>query len=433
MSSPPVRSLLWNKFNEESARLASEFNQHLDKLALEFKQEIAKISEANHDPSRTDTMGMASNPLNADHVAISSSTHAFESTAPEITGAQADNGSNLDLNLPLYSYKSHSPPPVRLYIRNPMQADVEVSKLTGPLGFDLEWRVIFRKGATQCKTAVLQLSDEHTILIIQLSAMKGVPPKLKTIIEAKEVIKIGVNILNDGRKLLRDFDIEPAGLLELSSLACLVDRARVPTKRMISLQRIVEMYTGHTLSKGPVRISNWEAFLNEEQLEYAANDAHSALKVYTKLMQMAQDKGLNIKPIYQGGMGINYVSDSPLGEPEPKPKPKQAISRVAAVTVTSPESQSTAAQLKSPARRQPMRAYKLWHEEQESLSEICSKLRSPEYPLARSTVITYVVEALKADDTLAFSRKQLKEFAQLDHYSWKRHRRWIETTTRGND
>ncbi|KAF8581808.1 ribonuclease H-like protein [Ramaria rubella] len=362
---------------------------------------------------------MASNPLNAAHVAISNSTHAFKSTTPKLTRSQADNGSNL----PLYSYKLHSPAPVRLYIRDATQADEQVLKLTGPLGFDLEWRVIFRKGATERKTAVLQLSDEHTILIIQLSAMKGVPPKVKTILEAKEVIKMGVNILNDGRKLHRDFCLAPAGLLELSPLACLVDRTRVPTKRMISLQRIVEMYTGYTLSKGPVRTSNWEAFLNEEQLEYAANDAHSALKVYSKLMQMAKDQGLNIKPIStQGAMGITYVSDSPLGEPE------RAIPRFVAVTVTS---QSTTAQLKRPARHQHIRAYKLWHEEQKSLSDICSELRSPENPLAKSTVITYVVEALKADETLLFSRQQLKEFVQLDYYSWKRHGWWIDKTTRG--
>lgn len=42
-----------------------------------------------------------------------------------------------------------------------------------PLGLDMEWRVIFSKSAGERKTAVLQLCDFQTILIIQLSAMKG--------------------------------------------------------------------------------------------------------------------------------------------------------------------------------------------------------------------------------------------------------------------
>ena len=39
----------------------------------------------------------------------------------------------------------------------------------------MEWRVIFSKGASapERKTAVVQICDLQTILIIQLSAMKG--------------------------------------------------------------------------------------------------------------------------------------------------------------------------------------------------------------------------------------------------------------------
>jgi hypothetical protein len=47
---------------------------------------------------------------------------------------------------------------------------------------------------------------------------------------------------------------------------------------------------------------------------------------------------------------------------------------------------------------------------------------------------TYIVEALKADDGLAFSRERLKELAMLDSGSWRRHRWWIgslEDTDRG--
>jgi hypothetical protein len=38
-----------------------------------------------------------------------------------------------------------------------------------PLGLDMEWRVIHRKA--ERKTALVQLSDENIILMIQVSAM----------------------------------------------------------------------------------------------------------------------------------------------------------------------------------------------------------------------------------------------------------------------
>lgn len=41
-----------------------------------------------------------------------------------------------------------------------------------PVGFDLEWRVIFSKNAPMRPVATVQLSDRNMILVIQLSSMK---------------------------------------------------------------------------------------------------------------------------------------------------------------------------------------------------------------------------------------------------------------------
>jgi len=89
----------------------------------------------------------------------------------------------------------------------------------------------------------------------------------KHVISRTNIEHTNQNPIDDGHKLYRDYGVTPAGLLELSHLARLVDPARVTSKRMISLRRIVEMYTGFTLAKGGVRTSNWEACLDEEQLE----------------------------------------------------------------------------------------------------------------------------------------------------------------------
>ena len=44
-----------------------------------------------------------------------------------------------------------------------------------PLGFDLEWRIFFRKGISpsERRTALIQLCDTRTILLVHVSAMKS--------------------------------------------------------------------------------------------------------------------------------------------------------------------------------------------------------------------------------------------------------------------
>lgn len=41
-----------------------------------------------------------------------------------------------------------------------------------PLGFDLEWRVLWNSGAQERRTALVQLCDKSTILLIHVSQMK---------------------------------------------------------------------------------------------------------------------------------------------------------------------------------------------------------------------------------------------------------------------
>ena len=40
------------------------------------------------------------------------------------------------------------------------------------LGFDLEWRVLWNSGAQERRTALVQLCDKSTILLIQVNYMK---------------------------------------------------------------------------------------------------------------------------------------------------------------------------------------------------------------------------------------------------------------------
>jgi len=217
---------------------------------------------------------------------------------------------------PMYSWSTISPQAEMRYIRDAAEADKEVQRLKEPLGFDMEWHSGTSFKGPQGKTAVIQICDDTRILIIQISAMSTFPSRLQKILESPHVMKMGVGVLGDGHKLRRDFGIVANGLLELGSFVKLVDPPSIK-KHMISLKNAVQEYTGYTLLKGVFEKSDWEAILSPEQLEYAANDAHAALFVFTALLERARAKGLVVKPIIVSnslGMGITYIEDGIINQ-----------------------------------------------------------------------------------------------------------------------
>ncbi|KIJ33547.1 hypothetical protein M422DRAFT_35468 [Sphaerobolus stellatus SS14] len=340
---------------------------------------------------------------------------------------------------PLYSFRRYSPDMDLIYITTRSQTNEEIPKLTGPLGFDMEWKVIY--GARQCKTAVIQVCDEKTILIIQLSAMRPTfPEKLKELVESPTTYKLGLNIGGDGKKLFRDYGISPKGLVDLGDLMHYVDKEHMATRnrKRIPLQEIVEYYTDHTLDKGPVRTSNWELNpLSHEQLAYAANDAHCALRVYNIMKQRAEDKGL----VFDIAQFADRVSEprTPKVRPATSVKPSPAVparTRVAKDSTSDAQSQASAAggagsgsskaTNSKAVRPSHQRAYDLWHQRGLSIDELRAELRSPENPLTKSTVIGYIVGALVANRDLAYDRERLIQLTQDNKYIWERHSWWIQ-------
>jgi hypothetical protein len=75
---------------------------------------------------------------------------------------------------PHYSWQAHYPPSSLQYITNHREADIALSQLApGPLGFDLEWRPNYRKGAKENPVALVQLASHDTILLLHVSYMSG--------------------------------------------------------------------------------------------------------------------------------------------------------------------------------------------------------------------------------------------------------------------
>ncbi|KAG9036065.1 hypothetical protein FRB95_009853 [Tulasnella sp. JGI-2019a] len=353
-------------------------------------------------------------------------------------------------DLPLYSFRdaefatgvrAEGPrvKPALVYVTGTEETTDMVGCLQSPLGFDMEWKPQMVRGKRENKTALIQLADNNMILLIQVSQMSEFPSSLKTLIEDPAIIKAGVNIRGDRGKLERDFGIHAKGIVELDSLARKVDESNINltkgAKGRTTLQSMVNMYCRRSLDKGKVRMSNWEKSpLNECQRDYAANDAHSGLVVYNRLMAIAAEK--------EKVIDLAAITDEPyLVKPAGVPKKAETVSTVVEGADTLVESVKSASTDKSEpteslavstptcppgVRPQHYRAYYLWHESELSLDAVCAELRTP--PLARSTIISYVVEALKGSHVLLpFSRIRLVELAKMESRSWVYHRKWIES------
>ncbi|KAG2347036.1 ribonuclease H-like protein [Suillus weaverae] len=305
-------------------------------------------------------------------------------------------------NFPDYSYADYcAPSPAVVYTRCEDEANKLVQTLESPLGFDLEWRVLWNSGAQERRTALVQLCDKSTILLIQ------------EVIESPSIVKTGANIHNDGEKLYRDFGITTRGLVELGALAHAADDtfSSVYKRRVVSLAKMTAMYLECNLVKGTERTSNWEADLNDKMVHYAANDAHAALMVHLKLLDLAKAGNKELDP-------TKYTSSV-----DP-PSLRVGGTKVIA-SPTPPE--SNAPNFPAPPRPQYMRAYNLWHHRNTPLDKMCDILKTGGRvePLKEGTVISYVVGAIQADASLPFDMSKLLELVKMEAGSWSRHREWL--------
>ncbi|KAL0950819.1 hypothetical protein HGRIS_007582 [Hohenbuehelia grisea] len=116
----------------------------------------------------------------------------------------------------------------------------------------------------------------------------AIPEQLSNLLENPDVVKTGVGIQNDMKKLYNDHKLSAKNCVGLSLLARSVDNAQWKGKynSPLGLARLIEAYEDCTLQKGRITRSNWEAFLTRDQQEYAANDAHAGYTLYTILHRM---------------------------------------------------------------------------------------------------------------------------------------------------
>ncbi|KAJ7071520.1 ribonuclease H-like domain-containing protein [Mycena amicta] len=186
-----------------------------------------------------------------------------------------------------YSWKTY-PAIKQLYITDADSAECAISTFSGPCGIDIEWRPTYVKGQPENPVALLQLANADTILLLHLCHMKSIPTNLRTFLEDPDIVKAGVGIQGDVKKLYRDVGVSLCGCVDLSLLARSVDNSRWKGKfsEPIGLARLIATYEDLLLFKGKVTRSNWEKPLDPEQLEYASNDCYAGYTLFAKLSPM---------------------------------------------------------------------------------------------------------------------------------------------------
>ncbi|EUC67257.1 3'-5' exonuclease [Rhizoctonia solani AG-3 Rhs1AP] len=231
--------------------------------------------------------------------------------------------------LPPFLWQEHAVPGTEIkYLRTAKEVNVALQSAKGPFGFDIEWKPCFVRGMPESPIALLQLARPDQIFLIQLTAMESFPPRLRHVLENYEIIKAGVGIAGDAKKLWRDYGVSLLGAVELSKLARVTDSPRwAATKpnELIGLARLVQIYHSYQMRKSmKVKLSNWELALNPNQIEYAASDALAGATLYQHL--------LNLDP---GALPRDYTTNYIGGRGEAYVRP-QAVSLQTGVAIVSP-------------------------------------------------------------------------------------------------
>ena len=145
------------------------------------------------------------------------------------------------------------------------------------LGFDTETRPAFKKGESY-SPSLIQLAASDGVYIFQIRHINSYKP-LAGILADKKVLKAGIAVMDDIKKLTDVLPFEPLGFVELAGLA-----ARSGIKNA-GLRGLAALLFGFRISK-QTQCSRWDApTLRPAQIVYAATDAWICREIYFALMR----------------------------------------------------------------------------------------------------------------------------------------------------
>lgn len=144
------------------------------------------------------------------------------------------------------------------------------------LGFDTESRPAFRKG-DHFPPSLVQLASSKGVYLFQISQLGGLKA-LIPLMEHPEIVKAGVALHDDIRRLQQIAHFEPGGFAEIS------DYSRELGVQNTGLRSLVGIFMQMRISKN-AQLSNWaRRQLCRKQIIYAATDAWVSRELYLQVM-----------------------------------------------------------------------------------------------------------------------------------------------------
>ena len=161
-------------------------------------------------------------------------------------------------------------------IENEQEASEALTKLEAEacLGFDTESKPIFRKGEVSPGPTLIQLATDSKAFLFPVRFPSALA-SARAILSNPSIKKVGFGIKGDNKELRSKLDIDIVNTEDLSVKL----KGLSGEKNLIGARAAVAMVLNARLGKGAQR-SNWGAYpLKDNQILYAANDAHSAICV----------------------------------------------------------------------------------------------------------------------------------------------------------
>ena len=148
------------------------------------------------------------------------------------------------------------------------------------VGFDTESKPTFAKGEVSTGPHLVQLATLETAWLFQTATPAGnalAVTVLKPVLEDERVLKVGFGLGDDVKRLKSKFGIGLRNVLDLSTAL-----RRRGERNPLGARSAVERFFGQRLQKSKrITTTNWALpRLSDKQLQYAADDAHAALKIY---------------------------------------------------------------------------------------------------------------------------------------------------------
>ena len=148
------------------------------------------------------------------------------------------------------------------------------------IGFDTESKPTFAKGEVSTGPHLVQLATLDTAWLLQTATRAGIAlavTVLKPVLEDERVLKVGFGLGDDVKRLKSKFGIGLRNVLDLSTAL-----RRRGERNPLGARSAVERFFGQRLQKSKrITTTNWALpRLSDKQLQYAADDAHAALKIY---------------------------------------------------------------------------------------------------------------------------------------------------------